>query len=113
MKGIMSKLGSCFEFNPLGSNKQGLFDFAAPNPVHDLKQKLLGVFMGKTLTMRDILEQHSIGTDFLIEHYKTALAELEIEGQINTNPPYVDRDKRKDGLPTFGDNVVVIFPQVN
>ena len=113
MKGIMGGLRSSFEFNPLGPDIQGLFDFAKPNPVQDLKRKLLEVFNGKTLAMRDIFKQHNIGTDFLIKHYKIALAELELEGQIKANPPYTERPKRDDGFPTFGDDVVVIFPKEN
>ena len=113
MKGIMGSLGSSFEFNPLGPDNQGLFDFATPNPVQDLKRELLEVFKGKTLAMLDIFKQHNIGTDFLMQHYKMALAELEIEGKINANRPYTERPKRDDGLPTFGDDVVVIFPKEN
>ena len=82
--------------------KQGLL-FQLSRPIDDLKKILLGEFAGRTLTMREIYEQHNVDTPYVSKNYKTVLWELEEEGKITAS-------KHRKG--TFGDSVMVTFPKL-
>ena len=111
MKEIMAKESSeleqgvpSFEYNPWATYQQPLL-FEYSRPLDDLAGMLLTDFSGRTLTMKQIFDQHNVGTPYISKNYKDILIKLEADGEIQTNPP---SDKRRKG--TFGDKVKVMFP---
>lgn len=109
MKEIMGKESSkadqgvpSFEYNPVDKRFQALFEFT--RPLEDLEEMLLAVFAGRTMTMVEIYQEHSVGRPYLKKNYKDALKKLESEKKIETQP---SRGQRKKG--TFGDKVWVTF----
>jgi three-Cys-motif partner protein len=107
MKDIMAKESSVldqgvpsFTYSPADASTPLLFSLA--RPFDGLKDELVKVFAGKTLTMREIYEQHSVDTPFIKKNYKDALLILETEGKIQATPA-----KRKKN--TFADHVSVSF----
>ncbi len=115
MKEIMAKESSTqiqgvpsFEYNPATVRQALLFEYA--RPLEDLEGMLLSEFAGMTLTRKEIYERHNIGRRFISSNYREALFNLEKQGKIITDPTADKRPPRK-GIPTFGDNVKVIFPQ--
>ena len=114
MKEIMAKESSeseqgvpSFEYNPAPDRQSLLFGYALP--LDDLADMLLADFAGRTITMKQIYNQHNVGTPYIEKNYKDILTNLEIEGKIQTDPPASKRPKRK-GNVTFGPNVKVTFP---
>ncbi len=114
MKGIMARESSernqgvpSFEFSPASERFPMLFELS--RPLDQLEKMLLAEFSGKTLTMRQIYEQHSVGRPFIDSNYKRALASMEAAGKITASPPADERRKVK-GEVTFADSVVVTFP---
>lgn len=110
MKDIMAKESSgeeqsvpTFEYNPAW-RKQGLL-FELSRPLDDLEEMLLKKYAGKTLTLKDIFEDHNIGTRYVIKNYKDALKKMEAAGKISANP---SAEKRKKN--TFANHVKVTFP---
>ena len=115
MKEIMAKESSgseqgvpSFEYNPWATDQQPLL-FEYSRPLDDLAEILLTDFAGKTVMMKQIFEQHNVGTPYISRNYKDILIKLETEGKIHTDPPASKRPKRK-GEVTFADKVKVTFP---
>jgi three-Cys-motif partner protein len=114
MKGIMAKESSeqmqgvpSFEYNPATLQQPLLFELT--RPLDELEAILLDTFSGKTMTMKEIYEQHHVGKPYIIKNYKTALGNLETQGKIVADPPANKRRKMK-GEITFADSVKVMFP---
>ena len=61
------------------------------------------------MTLRQIFDQHNVGTPYILRNYKDILTRLEANGEIQTNPPASRRPQRK-GKVTFADRVEVTFP---
>jgi three-Cys-motif partner protein len=97
-----------FEYNPWATDQQPLL-FEYSRPLDDLAGMLLTDFAGRTMTMKQIFDQHNVGTSYIEKNYKDVLANLEIEGKIRAEPPASTRPKRK-GKVTFADKVKVTFP---
>ncbi len=116
MKGIMASESTRvdqgvpgFEYCPATERQLLLFELNRPlNQLDQLKDMLLKEYAGKTISMGDIYEQHSVGKPYIAKNYKDVLTELENEDKIKTNPPAKKRLRRK-GKITFGDNVTVTF----
>lgn len=108
MKDIMAKESSVtdqgvpsFSYSPADASMPLLFSLA--RPLDALREELQKSFSGKTLSMKQIYEQHSVDTPFISKNYKEALLVLESMKKIQTNPA-----QRKKG--TFADHVLVTFP---
>lgn len=108
MKDIMAKESSVidqgvpsFTYSPADASTPLLFSLA--RPFDGLKDELPKVFSGKTLSMRQVYEQHSVDTPFIKKNYKDALLALEADGKITADP--AKRNKN-----TFADHVLVKFP---
>jgi three-Cys-motif partner protein len=109
MKEIMAKASSeehqgvpTFIYSPADSRKQRfLFEFN--RPLDDLEKMLLHQYAGKTMTMREIYENHSIDRPFLSRNYKEVLLKMEEKGVIKTAGR-----KSKRG---FANNIEVTFPR--
>ncbi|MGL4500208.1 MAG: hypothetical protein ACRCU2_14175 [Planktothrix sp.] len=69
-------------------------------------------FAGKTMTMKQVYEQHHVGTRYIKGNYKEALKKLEQSGKILANPQANKRRQFK-GKITFSDKVQVTFPSKN
>lgn len=114
MKEIMAKESSeqtqgvpSFEYS-LATLQQPLL-FELTRPLDELEAMLLDTFSGRTMTMKEIYDQHHVGKPYIIKNYKTALGNLETKGKLIADPPANKRRKIK-GEITFADSVKVIFP---
>ncbi|MDO9558748.1 MAG: three-Cys-motif partner protein TcmP [Syntrophales bacterium] len=112
MKGIMAKESSgaeqgvpSFEYSPADFLPKQSLLFQLSRPLDDLQDVLLDQFAGRTLSMQDIYEKHSVDTPYIKSNYKEALKTLENNGKITAEP---DRSKRRKG--TFADDVLATFP---
>ena len=106
MKEIMAKESSdspqgvaTFEYNPASIRQPFLFEYS--RPLEDLGDMLLEEFVGQTIKMSDIYEQHNVNRPFLKSNYKHALQRLEDQGRITAS---------KHRKNTFADHVTVTFP---
>ena len=130
MKEVMAKRSSDnthgsvpFEYNPATREQPLLFSYS--QPLNDLPSLLLQKFTGKTLTMKEIYEEHNVGTPYIEPNYREVLKQMEIDGKITVNPKfgdyYVDQngnyilnDKRKPKKRrknSFTEEVIVTFPK--
>ena len=114
MKEIMAKESSSseqgvpsFEYNP--NHELSLFNSL---PLDTLKVQLLKQFAGSTMNRKEVYEKHHIGTRYIKENYRSALLQLEKEGQIITNPPAVERRKIKGEVTLSENNVKITFPSI-
>jgi len=112
MKDIMANESSeyvqgipSFEYNPSTNRQLSLFSY----DLYELEAMLLDTFSGRTMTMKEVYDQHHVGKKYTSKSYKKALANLESQGKIVVDPPVNTRRKVK-GEITFGDSVKVIFP---
>jgi hypothetical protein len=112
MKEIMAKSSSStvqdvptFEYEPSGKAKQLSLAFLQTQPIDDLATSLPRDLAGQTLTMQEIYEKHSVGTQYVKRNYRTVLMQLEKEGKITTEPSSEARRKN-----TFSETVKVSFP---
>lgn len=108
MKEIMAKESSkqdqgvpSFEYNPADRRYKLLFELT--RPLDDLADMLLKHLSGRTLTTREVFEQHNVGRPYISRNYKEALGVLEVAKRIQTSP-----STRRKG--TFADHVRVTFP---
>lgn len=92
-----------FEYNPADARWPSLFDLL--RPLEDLEEMLLTEYAGKTIGVRALFENHSVGKPYVIKNYKEVLMRMEQEGKILANPA-----KRKKG--TMADHVRITFPKV-
>ena len=111
MKGVMAKESSqstqgvySFSFSP--ADKDLVQQELLFGPLDALQIELLTRFANQRLPMRGIYEAHTLGTKYISSNYKEALKKLEMQGKIITHPSANDRRKN-----TFGDDVIVQFPQ--
>jgi hypothetical protein len=111
MKEVMAKQSSkaeqgvpSFRYCPADRRYRLLFELS--RPLDDLGELLLNDFAGRTLTTRQVFDQHHVGRPYLLKNYKTVLANLERDRLITADPPEAQRRKN-----TFADGVRVTFPQ--
>lgn len=107
MKEIMAKESSSanqgvpsFEYNPRDYSM--LPGLELDRPLDRLEVQLLDDFDGRTLTMNEIYEEHSVGETFIKKNYKQTLQSLHAREEIGADP------KPKKG--TFADHISVSFP---
>lgn len=110
MKDIMAKESSdaeqgvaSFEYNPVDARMSGQQPllFQLSRPLDDLQEMLLQEFAGKTLSMKEIYEQHNVDRPYTKQNYKQVLMKLEEQGKIRAS---------QHRARTFGDSVTVSFP---
>lgn len=109
MKDIMAGESSTLDenvpslaYSPADASMPLLFSLA--QPMSKLKQTLLKEYAGKTLSLREIYERHSVGTPYLKRNYREALLALEDEDAITA---FSETKRRRKG--TFPDHVKVKF----
>lgn len=109
MKDVMAKASSTadqgvpsFVYLPTESRRQTLL-FELSRPLDDLRGMLVRDLAGKTLSVEQIYERHSVDRSYIRRNYKDVLLELEAAGAVSCDPA-----KRKKG--TIADHVKVTFP---
>ncbi len=114
MKEIMAEYSSnkdqgvpSFEYNPADERYALLFELTSP--LDELLRMLPEDFAGKTISMKQIYEEHHVGKPYIKRNYKEVLVRLEKEGKIVASPP-AEKRRRRNGKVTFGDSVKVTFP---
>jgi len=115
MKDIMAKHSSKFDdgvasfsYIPV-RDEQLTFLFEYSRPLDELGDMLLKKYSRKTMTVRDIFEDHNVGTSFTLKNYQEALRRLELAGSIKADPPASNR-KIRHGKVTMPDYVKITFP---
>lgn len=88
-----------FEYCPADERYPFLFEIS--RPLSDLGKMLVAAFAGRTLTMQEIYETHSIGKRFIKRNYKDILLQLEAEGLVSIDPPASKR-RLVQGALTMG-----------
>lgn len=89
-----------FEYSPASERQPLLFNLS--RPIEDLEAMLLNDFNGRSLTMKEIYENHNVDLPYTKKNYKVALGNLH-DRELITAPT------RRKG--SFGDGVVVTFPK--
>ena len=114
MKDIMAGMSTdhpggvaSFEFNPAMQDQPQLAGLSAR--FDELGDILCDRFAGKTMSVRDVFDQHNVGTPYVLRNYKDALIELEELGRIDVSPAADGRQLRK-GRVTMADRVRITFP---
>jgi three-Cys-motif partner protein len=79
-------------------------------PPRELADVLLKAFAGRSLTINQIVREHSHGTRYVERSYREALLLLEQEGKISAEPPGLERPFRK-GRRTWGAATRAAFPR--
>ena len=120
MKDIMANESSISEqgvpsltYSPAEADMPLLFSLNAP--LDRLEEMLLVTFADKTLTKRQIYENHSIDRPYVNKNYRYALLNLEAAGKISVDPPLkvnVVSPQRARRAGTFADGVLVTFPSL-
>lgn len=95
------------EYNPATRNQSLLFELS--RPLDDLEGMLLDCFAGRKMAMLEIYDQHQVGKRYIKSNYKNVLSKMEAKGKITASPP-ADMRRKRNGEPTFSDNVIVTFP---
>jgi len=110
MKEIMAKSSSesnqgvpSFTYLPPTAQRQRLL-FELSRPLDELRGALLAHFAGRSLTMREIYEEHSVDRPFLARSYKAVLWKLHEDEVIAVNRAPMHRN-------TFADSIRVTFPR--
>jgi hypothetical protein len=75
-----------------------------------LGTNLLDRYAGRTMSMKQVFDDHNVGTPFIERNYKKVLGQMEAAGQIVANPPASARPTR-NGERTFSDRTSVTFPR--
>ncbi|TPN70686.1 three-Cys-motif partner protein TcmP [Mesorhizobium sp. B1-1-1] len=113
MKGIMASASSkadqgvaSFAYSPADSSMPLLFELT--RPLDDLEGLLKKEYAGRTVSMLDIYESHSVGRPYLSKNYKDVLKKLEDAGDVSV----VDPDGKPRRSNSFADRLMVSFPKV-
>ena len=115
MKGIMARQSSAadqgvpsFTYNPADRKFPLLFELT--RPLDELGHMLLKDFCGRSFSLKDLYEEHSIGKPYILKNYQDVLRQLESQGKITTEPS-ADRRRKLKGEVTFSEKVMVTFPE--
>ena len=73
------------------------------------EQDLLNTFRGQRITMQQIYERHNVDTPYIKKNYKHVLRELYDDGLIEAVSP----EQKPPRSGTFGDKIIVTFPEVD
>lgn len=98
-----------YEYNPAPPPETdpqlSLWVDPTPDPFSQLRDDLKLQFAGRTLTVRQLFEKHSLGQPYLLRHYRFVLMEFEERGLVTIDPPSSARRKgtlKETALVTFG-----------
>lgn len=115
MKAIMAGQSSnadqgvpSFTYNPADARFPVLFELT--RPLDQLETMILKAFAGRSLSLRALYEEHSVGKPYILRNYQDTLRKLEDTGKIAIEPPAERRQKRQ-GVVTVGERVILTFPR--
>lgn len=84
-----------FEYNPAPppepDPQMALWEEPKPDHFAPLREDLLQRFAGRSLTVREVFENHSLGQPYLMRHYQATLREFETRGLVQIDPPAAER----------------------
>lgn len=88
-----------FEFLP----KAGQTELELARPLDELQEELLQRYAGKAMTVKQLIDDHNIGTPYVPKNYKDALKNLRAAGKIQVyrEKPFQERFMPDDVLVTF------------
>lgn len=95
-----------FAYSPADQSMPLLFELT--RPLDDLEGMLKTEYAGKTVSMLDIYQDHSVGRSYLSKHYKDVLKKMEEAGYISVCDP--EGKVRRKG--SFADRLLVTFPKM-
>lgn len=114
MKGIMYTESTereegiaSFGYTPATKNQPRLFSLLST--LGNMKEELLEGYKGRTLTVKELYEEHSVGRPYILKNYQDVLRELEEENRI-TADPIASKRRLYAGRVTFPEYVKVTFP---
>jgi three-Cys-motif partner protein len=114
MKEIMAKESNesyqdvpSFMYCPATRRQAMLFEFS--RTIDELGEMLMIDFAGRSLTMKQIYDEHNIGKPFIFKNYQNILKKLEASGKIMTEPS-ADKRRKIKGEVTFAKDIKVTFP---
>lgn len=112
MKEIMYKMSSeindgigNYAFAGNVDHQLSMFDLDNTATIDKLKSLLLDYFIGRTLSVENIVKEHLSKDVYIEKNYKEALKQLEIENIIHVTPSHQHRRHN-----TLGNKVTIIFP---
>lgn len=112
MKEIMASASSgadqgvaSFAYSPADESMPFLFELT--RPLDELEGMLVSEYAGKTVSMREIYEQHSVGRPYLSKNYKEALRKMEESGKTSV----VDPEGKARRRGAFPDRLLSKFPK--
>ena len=115
MKEIMAQESSeadqgvpSFQYSPASEKFPLLFELTTP--LEDLGKELLHQYAGRSMTMKELYMDHSVGRPFISRNYKRILNSLEGDGRLKAEPP-AEKRKMQNGERTFADHVKIVFPK--
>lgn len=86
-----------FEYNPAPppepDPQMALWEEPKPDYFAPLRGDLLQRFAGRTLTVRQVFEAHSLGQPYLMRHYQAVLREFEEHGFVSIDPSAAQRPR--------------------
>lgn len=110
MKQIMASASSradqgvaSFAYSPADASMPMLFELS--RPLDDLRGMLQKEYSGKTLSVIDLYERHSVGRPYLKRNYKDVLMKMEEEGKLKVKDP--EQKLRRKGQ--LADRLYVTF----
>ena len=74
-----------FEYNPADARQPSLFNLL--RSVDELEGMVLARFGGNQIGIREVYEAHSVGTPYVLKHFREVLCRMEQEGKITIDPP--------------------------
>src|SRR5436305_13500269 len=89
-----------FEYSPADARQPLLF--ALSRPLDELEQTLLTKFTGRSVTLKQIYEEHNVGTPYIEKNYADALRKLEVAGKIIPDKSTAQRKKYKGEITVNG-----------
>jgi three-Cys-motif partner protein len=78
-----------------------------PEPLKELEAELLVKYAGKSISFRELFENHNLDKPYIKKNYKQVLLKIESENKVKTDPSKENRRKN-----TMGEKVIIIFPKI-
>lgn len=94
-----------FEYNPADFLPKQTLLFKLSKPLDELKEELIHLYKGKTITMVKLYEEHNVDTPYIKKNYKEALKTLLSEEKIQA----VSKNGKPPRKGTFGDEIIITF----
>jgi hypothetical protein len=115
MKEVMFNLSSdsgdvrSFEYAPVKSPQLPLlYNLSKPHSIEALKEILMRECTGKSMTVQQVYQAHSVNTPYIFRNFQDAIIALEAEDKVAIDKPAAKR--QRNGEVTLGRDRTVTFP---